>query len=158
MYAVNALSGSNYGQIWLDIEVYSACLYSPLSLSLSLYTTTTSVLSLYHTSPLQGSQYWLGSYSENQEFFEGLLSTAKVSNPLLSWLHHAFLLEQVAWPFPWYLWILLCRHTRPLECMPVSMSGAASWAVATLEDPLHSFGIFYCCCSCCCVNVDCFAW
>ena len=27
---------------------------------------------------LQGSQYWLGSYSENQQFFEELFSAARV--------------------------------------------------------------------------------
>ena len=34
---------------------------------------------LVYTLPLQGSQYWLGSYSANQEFFKELLSTARVS-------------------------------------------------------------------------------
>jgi hypothetical protein len=41
---VDALSGSNYGQIWLDIE---------------------------------GSEYWLKSYDENQQFFEELFSAAR---------------------------------------------------------------------------------
>ena len=34
---------------------------------------------LVYTLPLQGSQYWLGSDSANQEFFKELLSTARVS-------------------------------------------------------------------------------
>ena len=60
---VNYLKNSDYGQIWLDIEV---------SKDLSTVHIKSGVFFQ------QGSQYWRSSYSENQQFFDEMLKTASV--------------------------------------------------------------------------------
>ena len=64
LIAVSALGNISFGQIWLDIEV--RCFRCTM-----IYSQVGDLL--------QGSQYWLGNENANRNFFEELLSAAKVS-------------------------------------------------------------------------------